>query len=380
MENFILFLILLILSFIFSGYETAFFSLSASQRERLSLKYPSLGLQRFQADRTTLLNTLLLMNLLVNTLNSFVFASIVENMKMLSVLSDRFIMLAQILGFFVVLLFTGEITPKVIAIRNPEFFVKNFSFLIMVFYKGLGWIIRPVSTYIKLIFARKESEGINAERIIAELKGFFPDVEGVFTGIGIIRGNVKRILKNKKYVVSIQKHMAVKDIDRIVLKHPHSIYPVEDNEEVVEILNLRESDANTLKFKEVKIIPETLKIVEYLKETDDELNGFRVVVSEHGEYIGIVTFDDLLKVFASHTSIKKIKDSVYIVEGLAQIEEIENKLGICLDTNADTFMGFIMEKTGRIPEEGERLCIGNLSCEVLSRKQGEIKLVKVEVK
>ncbi len=79
MEDFVLLLTLLVLSFIFSGYETAFFSLSAGQRERLSLKYPYLGLQKLQADRTTLLNILLLLNLLVNTLNSFVFVGIIEN-------------------------------------------------------------------------------------------------------------------------------------------------------------------------------------------------------------------------------------------------------------------------------------------------------------
>ena len=379
MEDFVLLLTLLVLSFIFSGYETAFFSLSAGQRERLSLKYPYLGLQKLQADRTTLLNILLLLNLLVNTLNSFVFVGIIENMRMLGDVPDKILLLIQILGFFVILLFTGEITPKVIAIRKPEFFIRNFSFFIFIFYRMFGWIIRPLSFYFRFIFARKSKIGVSVDEIISELKGLFHDVESVFTGISIIRGNVRRIMKNRRYVVSIEEGMSVEEIDRIVLRHPHSIYPVEKAGEVIATLNLRESTVNRLKRDEVGVIPETLTILEYLREVDDETGGFRVVVSEHGEYIGIATLDDLLRVLALKSNIKRVSDKVYIIEGITPIEDVESKIGVNFDTEADTLMGYIMEKTGRIPEEGERFVINDMTFEVLARKEGEIKLVRVEV-
>ena len=243
----------------------------------------------------------------------------------------------------------------------------------------LGWIIKPLSFYFRFIFSRKKSS-IGVDDIISELKGLFPDVRGVFTGIGIARGNVRRLMKNRKYVVSVKKGMNQDDIDKLVLKHPHSIYPVEESGEIVKTLNLRESNPEMLKYDEVRVIPETLTILEYLREIDDELNGFRVVVSEHGEYIGIATLDDLLKVLSTPSNIKKLSEKTYILEGIAQIEDVESKLGISLDTEADTLMGFIMEKTGRIPEEGEKIVIDGILWEVLARKQGEIKLIKAELK
>ncbi len=300
-------------------------------------------------------------------------------MRMLGDVPDKILLLIQILGFFVILLFTGEITPKVIAIRKPEFFIRNFSFFIFIFYRMFGWIIRPLSFYFRFIFARKSKIGVSVDEIISELKGLFHDVESVFTGISIIRGNVRRIMKNRRYVVSIEEGMSVEEIDRIVLRHPHSIYPVEKAGEVIATLNLRESTVNRLKRDEVGVIPETLTILEYLREVDDETGGFRVVVSEHGEYIGIATLDDLLRVLALKSNIKRVSDKVYIIEGITPIEDVESKIGVNFDTEADTLMGYIMEKTGRIPEEGERFVINDMTFEVLARKEGEIKLVRVEV-
>ncbi len=380
MESLLLLLTLLVLSFVFSGYETAFFSIPAGQRERLSLRYPYLNIQRLQADSTTLLNVLLLMNLLANTLNSFVFASIMENLVFLKGLSHNGILVVQIIGFFLILLFTGEITPKVIAIRRPEFFLKNFSVFIFMTYRLTGWIVKPVSSYFNYIFSKRGNVSLEIEEIIAELKGLFPDVSGIFTGISIVRGNIRRVMRNKRYVVSVEKNMDMDELDKVILKHPHSIYPVKKQGEITEVLNLRKSNTNSLYFEDVRVVPETLTVLDYLRDVDDEIHGFRVVVSEHGEYIGISTLDDLLKVLSPDVNIKELGHGLYIIDGRASIEDIERRIGISLDTETDTLMGYIMEKTGKVPEEGERFTIEGVEFEVLSRKSGEIKLVKVKVR
>ncbi len=378
MENILLLLILLILSFIFSGYETAFFSISAGKRERLSLRYPYLKLQVLQEDRTTLLNVLLLMNLLVNTINSFIFARVVEQITTAK-LSSGLLLFYQIGGFFIILLLFGEVTPKVIAIRNPAFFLKNFSVFIYMVYRIAGWIVRPISFQFKLIFSKIWKRDVSSDETLLELKTLFPDVPGVFTGISIARGSIRRLIRHRKHVVHLSEGMSVEDIDGVVIKQPHSIYPVLRDNEVVKLANILKSNRTNVYFEDPAIIPDTITILDYLKDVDEEINGFRVVVSEHGEYIGITTLDDLIKVLCPETNIKKLSENVYIVDGKSYIEDVESKLGVTFTTDSDTIMGYIMEKTGKIPEEGERLEIEGIIFEVLSKDEGEIKLVKMEM-
>ncbi len=379
MENLLLLLILLFLSFIFSGYETAFFSISAGQRERLSIMYPYLNIQTLQDDRTTLLNVILLMNLLVNTLNSFVFARMIEGIETSSGISPGLLLLYQIGGFFIVLLLFGEITPKVIAIRDPAFFLKNFSIFIYMIYRVVRWVVRPLSVYFKWVSSRLWKGEVSPESTLLELKTLFPDVPGVFTGISLSRGNIRRFIRDRKHVVHLETNMTDKDMDKVIIKQPHSLYPVLENMEVVKIANLLKSDREHIHFEEPAIIPDTITILEYLREVDEEINGFRIVVSEHGDYLGIATLDDLIRVLSPETSIKSLGKNVYIVDGMAYIEDIESKLGITFETESDTIMGYIMEKTDRIPEEGERIDIDGVRFEVLAIEEGEIKLVRMEI-
>ena len=378
MESILLLLTLLVLSFIFSGYETAFFSIPAGEREHLSIKYPYLNIQTLQDDRTTLLNVLLLMNLLVNTMNSFVFARVIESLSWINRSSD-IILLYQIGGFFIILLLFGEITPKVIAIRNPAFFLKNFSVFIFTIYRLLGWIIRPISFQFKFLFSKLWHKEVSPESTLMELKTLFPDVPGVFTGISIARGNVRRFIRHRRHVVHLEDEMSVEEIDRVIKKQPHSLYPVLSNNEIVKVANMLKSSKSNIYFEEPAIIPDTITILDYLRDVDEEINGFRVVVSEHGEYIGIATLDDLIKVLSPETNIKRVNERVFIVDGRSYIEDIESKLGVTFDTDSDTIMGYIMEKTERIPEEGERFEIDGVRFEVLSREEGEIKLVRMEI-
>ena len=378
MENILLLLILLGLSFIFSGYETAFFSIPAGKRERLSIKYPYLNIQVLQEDRTTLLNVLLLMNLLVNTINSFIFARVIESSH-IARLSPGLLLISQIGGFFVILLLFGEITPKVIAIRNPVFFLKNFSVFIYMVYRIFGWIVRPVSFQFKLLFSKIWKKDISPDATLFELKTLFSDVPGVFTGISIARGSIRRFIRHRKHVVHLKDGMSIEEVDRIVKKQPHSVYPVMKNNEVVKLANMLKSSKSRVYFEDPAIIPDTITILDYLRDVDEEINGFRIVVSEHGEYIGIATLDDLIKVLSPETNIKKLSERVYIVDARAHIEDVESKLGVTFFTDSDTIMGYIMEKTERIPEEGERFEIDGIRFEVLSRDEGEIKLVKMEI-
>lgn len=379
MEEVSLLLILLVFSFIFSGYETAFFSVSIGERERLSIKYPYLKIQNLQSDRTTLLNVLLLMNLLVNTLNSFVFARIIERLQGDAFVSSGLLLAYQIIGFFVILLMFGEITPKVIAIRKPAFFLKNFSVFIYAIYRAVGWIVKPITFYFNFIFSKIGARKKSLESILLELKTLFADVPAVFIGISLVRGSIRRFIKSKRHVVHFRSGMSVNDMDQIIKKHPHSIYPIIENGEINKIANILKSKKDYICIEEPAVVPDTITILEYLKEIAEEINGFRVVVSEHGEYLGIASLDDLIRVLSPEANIKRLSENVYIVDGRAYIEEIERKIGITFRTESDTIMGYIMEKTNRIPEEGERINIDGIQFEVLARDEGEIKLVRMDI-
>ena len=379
MESVLLLLILLLLSFVFSGYETSFFSISSVQRERISVKYPHLNLQALQDDKGTLLNVLLLMNLLVNTLSSFIFAHIVEVLYKVNGLPQGLILFYQIGAFFVILLIFGEITPKVIAINNPSFFIIHFSAFIYATYRLTGWFTRPLSLLFNKIFSSLWHSDTSKEALFNEIKVLFPDVCGVFTGLSLIRGSIRRLVKDKRHVVHFALGMTQDEMDNIVKNHPHSMYPVIKEDEVVKLADMRKSNKTQIFFEDPMIVPDTITLLDYLKEVRRELNGFRIVVSESGEYIGIATLDDIINVLSPKTNIKKVKDRVFITEGRAYIEDVERRLGIVFNTESETLMGYLMEKTGRILEEGEKVVIDGVKFEVLLKEKGYIKLLRMEL-
>jgi putative hemolysin len=90
-----------------------------------------------------------------------------------------------------------------------------------------------------------------------------------------------------------------------------------------------------------------------------------VAVDEHGGTAGIITLEQLLEEMVGplgdelkppDSEVQAIDDRTIQVEGSLSVEEARDELGIDIPEGPyDTIAGFILERLGHIPEEGEDL-------------------------
>ena len=69
----------------------------------------------------------------------------------------------------------------------------------------------------------------------------------------------------------------------------------------------------------------------------------------------------------------------YIVQGGAEIEELEETLGVDLgEVSVTTVSGLIVEHLGKVPAPGETIVLDGLSVEILSTDRKKIQTMRVK--
>lgn len=141
MMHWLLILLLLACSALFSSLETALFSLSAYDRHRLKQSggISTLVLKTIEHPREVL-STILFGNELVNVAISVLVASMVYGLFYSGGAESRGAYLASVGGTTLLLLVFGEITPKNIAVRNPIFLAQ----VLIIPYQAFYWLITPL--------------------------------------------------------------------------------------------------------------------------------------------------------------------------------------------------------------------------------------------
>lgn len=173
-----------------------------------------------------------------------------------------------------------------------------------------------------------------------------------------------------------------------------STFPVykTDYENVVGIVRIHNLACEFLEDQERKVedimspslfVPETKHTVALLKELSQKKLDMAVVVDEYGGIAGIVTFEDLVNeiigdVIEDQSNILKTSDGQWLVEGDTPVEDIIDAL--CLkritpDAEYETIAGFMLEKLGHLPVEGETVPWEGYNFQV--RKMGTRRIKKI---
>ncbi|MCK4665831.1 DUF21 domain-containing protein, partial [Candidatus Dependentiae bacterium] len=127
-----IFVLLLFFSALFSGSETAFFSLKYYQIVKVIEEDSKKGnqIKKLLSKPSKLLSTILFGNMLVNIFMSSLVASLFLKMRY------EYSELISILITTFVLLIFGEVTPKLLAVKNPKSFSKRIVSL-MIFFENI---------------------------------------------------------------------------------------------------------------------------------------------------------------------------------------------------------------------------------------------------
>jgi putative hemolysin len=396
-------IVLLVLSAFFSASETAFFSLNAVRLEKLKKRNrAALAIERLKHDAGRLLSTILIGNMFVN-----IFIASFTTILFVRLFGSGGVAVSLVVSTLVVLLF-GEIIPKVFAFYSAE----RFALAATPVMRFLVALFRPLSfsvTKISDFFLRKAfkqaltySEEVMTEE---ELKNALElgREEGVIEeGEETMIQAVLEFSDTDAYtimtpridvrVLDIEEETA--DIPRLLREFKHSYIPIyrERIDNIVGVLRTKDFFLQDKPVREILqeayFVPETKKIDDLLRELVERNQKMAIVVDEHGGFAGIVTREDIQEeIFgemfdeyeAGQEPIREIAPGHYAVRGGTSMADLNWELDLTLPEE-DTVAGFILERLGRFPRQGESLDYDGISFVVRACTKRRILTVEIQVK
>ena len=139
---------------------------------------------------------------------------------------------------------------------------------------------------------------------------------------------------------------------------------------------------------DVLFVPESISVIDLLDEFRAEKVYVAILIDEFGGTSGLVTSSDVMELFLgdvavrdSQKRVKSIGANQYILQGNAEIAEVESATGIKFpDGEFSTVAGLVTSHLGRIPSGGEVFNIGRVQFQVLQSDGRKIESLKITLK
>ena len=402
--------ILIVCSALISGAEVAFFALEISEIHELKKsKKNNKYILRLLKNPNSLLATILIVNNFINV-SIVILASYLTSILIQFPEGSNFEFIFQVIIITSILVFFGEITPKLYSNQNPVKFSSFMSYPLYI----LNTIFYPFSTLLvsstKLIEKKLEDKksDINVDEIskALDLTTSISNEQKILRSI-VEFGNtdVKEIMKSRVDVVAIEKDEIFSNVLKVVISSGFSRIPIFDNQfdNVLGILYIKDLipflDMND-DFKWIELcrapifVPETKMINVLLKEFQAKKHHIAIVVDEYGGASGIVTLEDVLEEIVGEindefdhdeTKYSKLDSKNYVFEAKTSLNDflkiINGDLGSFDDIKgeSDSLAGLILEVTGKIPLIGDKIEIKPFIFLIESVDLRRIKRIKVTI-
>ena len=355
-----------------------------------------------------LLSSILVGNNIVN-----IAATSVSTSLFINIFGDGGVAIATAVMTVLVLVF-GEITPKTIAANSPEkvaVVVSKPISIIMKITKPIVWVFNLLTGIIFKIMGI-DNDGVKPFITEEELKAMV----NVSHEEGVLEMEEREIINNVFQFGDMQaKEAMIQRLDMVAIDIEDSYdeiielfkseklsrLPVyqESIDDIVGILNIKDiiflSDEEIQNFdikdyvREAFFTYEFKKITQLLEEMKKEKTQMAIVVDEYGGTAGLLTIEDLVEVIVGdiddeydeeEEEIVKINDNEYLVEGSTKISDVNEQLGINLESEEfDSIGGFIIGYLKRIPEENEIIEVEDVKFKVESIDKNRINKIRIFV-
>ena len=407
----ILILIFLILSALTSGCEVAFFSLDKSiipedNSNKLIKKIESL-LEKPKR----LLATILISNNFINIAIVILFASI-DNPYLSSINNPIIETIIEVGVIGMLILFIGDILPKIYANRNPLIFSKVMVNPIYFLDRYILFLFnQPMSksmNYLESSLA-KDTEQLSVDKLsqaleLTDSKETSKEEKKILKGI-VNFGNVetRQIMCPRVDVFALEANKDMNEIIDELISNGFSRVPVfEDNLDKIQgvlyvkdlLPHLEKENFNwTSLLRKPLYIPENKKLDDLLTEFKTKKIHMAIVVDEYGGTSGIITLEDVIEEIFGELSdefdeednlFSKLDENTYVFDSKINLQDFYRAINL-KDTSSfdqvsfeiETLGGLLIEKMKKIPRVGQIIYHDNYKfiIEIVDNKR--IKQVKL---
>ncbi|NGX30759.1 MAG: Magnesium and cobalt efflux protein CorC [Chlamydiae bacterium] len=396
----ILLICLLFISAFFSATEISMFSLSRHEIDlfsRSSKKRQNL-VAKVISRPGDLLVVLLIMNIFANILLQNVIAE---------TFPPQSSWIYTILLPIVLMLFIGEVIPKAIALNiNKKIaqltapIISKIVFFMRPIAKRAVHITNFISNFI--FFFLKEQKEITEQELVHAMehskeKGVLEkeETELLLGFLDLQKRQVKQIMNPKEDILFYDIGDPLDELIDLFSKENCSRVPVCKNtlDQILGIIDLESYFLNEDKLKNpvdlqaflkpAYFVPETMLVKHLIEDQMMKENEIAIIVDEYGLCTGLVTDEDLSEVLVGDILDKRDENKrlftmpskdVMIASAKLEIEEFEEAFGteIEKDPSAVTIGGWLLERIGKLPKNGEEFRFSNLLFHVLQATPSRI--------
>lgn len=297
----------------------------------------------------------------------------------------------------------GELAPKTLAIQRAEsislWLAAPMRFFYLLFLPGVVLLNGTANKFLMLFGVRNasEKEMTHTEEELRMLISESYKVGHINRREQELLQNVFQFEKRVAHDVMVprpetvflnRQHSFEKNI-AIARKAGHTRYPLCDGsrDKVIGLIHIKDlffavgkdKDIESIK-RDILFVPEGIPLERLLHEFQKNHQHMAMVVDEYGGIAGMVTMENLLEELVGdiqdefdqeEPEMITRKEGTYFLSGRLLLDEAKERFGLSFgeeDEEYSTLAGFVMNKLGRFPKEGDYVIVDNLKLEVVKMK------------
>lgn len=312
---------------------------------------------------------------------------------------------------FLIIVFS-EIIPKVYGERNSEAISLFIAGPLMVLTKILKPFVYMLNKIAGLFIKGKDDSNYVSEGEIREMAALGEKEGSINSYESEVIQNVFRMNDIEVYDVMIPKHKVeiieysakYETVVEICEKTGCTRFPVVKEEEVVGLINIKDLlkyYGKEKNFKVSKILrpiifaPESMKLFSLQEKLKKNRVHMAAIVNEHGDFTGIVTFEDIIEELLgdindeydstseNSENIKEINPKKYHILGETEISEFNEYFKF--DVNGDetdytTLNGFLTTKLDKIPKVNDELKLEQGTFRIIKANKQKVLMIEFNIK
>lgn len=413
-------IILLICSALISGAEVALFSLSQTDLNELEETSTSGKIvAKLLAQPKKLLATILITNNLINISIVLIFSKLehfifpYDDYNVFYFLSLKQIINVGVVTFLI--LFFGEILPKIYASRNKIRFASAiaypifvldvlFSFLSVPMGKTTSWIQNKFTQKKSLISVGQLSQALE----LTSGEDTTHKEKKLLQGI-VSFGNTetRQVMCPRIDIFALNENTPFNEVLSSIIEHGYSRIPVfqENIDHITGVIYVKDllpflNEKPTFSWQHIIrkpfFVPESKKLDDLMKVFQEKKIHLAVVVDEYGGTSGLITLEDILEEIVGDISDEfdqedvhfvKIDGNTFIFEGKTAIKDLYRIMNfseedqMLFENNkgeAETIAGFVLEIAGKFPNKGSVIPFQKYAFTIEAKDKKRIKEIKVK--
>ncbi len=287
----------------------------------------------------------------------------------------------------------GELAPKSIALQNPErtaLFVARPTEVALFVFRPAIWALNGAGNGLLRLLGIRPASGHERVHSVHELRLLIESSqeggvleeheEQMLQAVFDLRGmRAAQVMVPRTEMVCVPPNATLREIAGLAAQTSLSKFPVfaEDLDHILGVVHVQDLVRGLLEhdqtvtahalMREPLFLPETVSIADVLAAFRRHRQHIAILMDEYGGTAGLVTLEDLLEEIVgdvrdafdhAEPPIQPLSDGSVLLDGLLQIEEVNEALHLTLsDPNYTTIGGLVMGRLDRVPAVGDEVAI-----------------------